>query len=309
MKKLIALLIAFTMVFICGCTNNASQQPGNDKIKIVTTVFPFYDFAKNIVGDRAEVTMLLPTGADVHSFEPTTQDIIKIKESDLFINIGSGADPWTDVVIEDSQNDGVFVVSASDFIDEESLHFDHDISSHSHNYSFDEHIWTSLTNAEDIAEGICNALIRIDSKNAQYYKKNAEAYEKKLNNLDDRFENVVDNSKRNTIVFADSFPFSYFADDYDLRYFSAFPGCSSESEPSAQSVANIIDIVNKENIPVVFYTETSNQKVADMICEETGAQKLLFHSCHTVTKKQFESGISYPDLMEENLKALEKALN
>jgi len=174
MKKLISLLMCFVIVLMCGCTDKVSQSPENNKIKIVTTVFPFYDFVKNIVGDRAEVTMLLPTGADVHSFEPTTQDIIKIKESNLFINIGSGADPWTDVVIEDSKNDGIYVVSASNFIDKERLCFDHDISSHSHNYSFDEHIWTSLSNAEDIVEGICNALMRIDAKNAQYYKKNAE---------------------------------------------------------------------------------------------------------------------------------------
>lgn len=308
MKKLISLFTIIALVFVCGCTNNSTKPSQDDKIQIVTTVFPFYDFVKNIVGDRAEVTMLLPTGADVHSFEPTAQDVIKIKESDLFINIGSGADPWTDVVIEDSINDGIYVVSASEFIDKEHLYYDHE-ASHGHNYNFDEHIWTSLSNAEDIVEGICNALMRIDEKNAQYYKKNAEAYENKIDRLDEKFETVTEYSKRNTIVFADSFPFAYLADDYDLRYISAFPGCSSESEPSAQSIAKIIDVVKKENIPIVFYTETSNQRVADMICEETGAEKFLFHSCHTVTKKQFEGGTTYLELMEENLKALKKALN
>ena len=252
--------------------------------------------------------MLLPTGADVHSFEPTTQDIIKIKDSDLFINIGSGADPWTDVVIEDSQNDGVFVVSASRFVDKDHLHYDHN-ATNGHNYNFDEHIWTSLSNAEDIVEGICDALMRIDTKNAQYYKKNAEVYENKLDRLDEQFENLAEKSRRNTLVFADFFPFAYLADDYDFKYLSAFPGCSSESEPSAQSIANIINFVKEKNIPFVFYTETSNQKVADMICEETGAQKLLLHSCHTVTKRQFESGTTYLELMEENLKAIKKALN
>ncbi len=300
MKKIMSYILITLTVFMCGCSQNNVKDIG--KLKIVTTIFPLYDFTRSIAGDRAEVIMLLPTGAEVHSFEPTTQDVIKIKESDLFIYIGLGLDPWTDALVKESEKDGFSVLSAGQYIEPDELE-----STHSH--SIDEHIWTSLSNAEDIAEAIAEALIKIDPRNSDYYESNCDKYSNKLEKLDDEIENVVEHAKRNTIVFADSFPFHYFAEDYDLIHYAAFSGCSSESEPSAHDIKSVIEKIKEEKIPVVFYTETSNQKVANIISEETGAEKMLMHSCHTVTKDQLNSGVTYLDIMADNLIALKKALN
>lgn len=303
MKKFIALIMAVALtVSLSACGKNTPTADKN-KIQIVATIFPLYDFARQIAGDRAEVTLLLPTGAEVHSYEPTPQDIIKIKESDLFIHLGMDADPWTDAVINDADSNNLNVVSAIRCVDPM-------MEQKAHNGSLvgiDPHVWTSPENAEEIAEAIKDALCRIDSANRGYYDRNEERYSDKLSALDERFERLTE-GKRPFIVFADSFPFRYLSEEYDIRYFSAFPGCSSESEPSAATVSELIETVKQRKIPMVFYTETSNQQLADTVCEETGAGKQLFHSCHTVTEEELRSGVTYLDLMERNLEALKKAI-
>ena len=304
MKKYIAaVLCLFIVLSVAACGRYpADGDNTSDKIKIVTTIFPLYDFARQVAGDRAEVIMLLPAGTQSHSYEVTPQDIIKIKESDLFINIGGSADPWTEAVINDADNHNIEILSAINVVDK--IRSDDKDASH---FEYDEHIWTSPENAEEIVEAISEKLEFIDPRNRAYYERNEEQYTDKLERLDEKFERLTNNSRKK-IVFADKFPFKYFADEYRLKYYSAFPGCSSESEPSAASVSKLIDIIKTENINVVFYTETSNQRLADIVCEETGAKKLLLHSCHTVDKNQLENGITYIDLMLENYEALKEAL-
>ena len=311
-KKLIVCLCV--IMLLCGCTlqNNTSKNNGG-KINIVTTVFPLYDFARNVAGDKANTDMLVTFGADVHSYEPTPRDIIKIIDSDLFINLGSSVDEWTDKVTEAADGKSLNTLSAMDSVDikdEEAVEGMEEERGHSeHTPEPDEHIWTSPKNAELIVKSICSALEKADPSNAGYYKKNAENYIYELNRLDGDIRSAVEGAKRKTVVFADRFPMRYFSDEYGLEYFAAFPGCSSESEPSAATISFLIEKVKSEHIPVVFFTETSDGKVADTICEASGAEKLLFHSCHNITKQQFDGKATYISLMKQNLKALQTALN
>lgn len=302
MKKIIAVMCCVLLTLLQGCAD-IKKVTESDKLSVVTTIFPIYDFAKNVVGDKGEVILLTSLGAQVHSYEPTAKDIIKISESDLFITIGGAADPWTEKVVNATGAEGNSL-AAMDCIDD-LLNEEH---THEHELSVDEHIWTSLENAKDITKAIAQKLSETDSENAAYYKKNAENYSKKLEKLDGEIADICENGKRRTLVFADIFPFRYFAHEYELLWLAAIPGCGGESEPAASDVAKVIETVKSEAIPYVFYTETSDGKIADTICDETGAQKLMMHSCHNVTKKEFDSGVTYLSLMEQNKEVLKKAL-
>lgn len=299
MKKFLTLLLI--IVIAVSFTACSSETKDSRKIHIVTTVFPFYDFAKNVAGDKAEVVLLLPTGAEAHSYEPTMQDVMKIKDCDLFIHLGMNADPWTNNIVGASDFDSKNALQAMECVTPEKDH-------HNHNgYEYDGHIWTSLKNSQTIVHAIAQKLAEKDAENADYYLDNAEKYCNKLDELDKKFTEITKNTEK-SIAFADGFPFRYFVKDYALQYMSLFPGCSGESEPSVEGVTQFIKDVKAKKIGVVFYTETSNGQLPDTICTETGAEKMLFHSCHTVTKKQLDSGVTYLELMENNYNALEKAL-
>ena len=304
MKKIITAILCMAISFsFTACSNTAGRD--ESKVQIVTTIFPLYDFAREIGGDKVQVSLILPTGGEVHSYEPTPKDIIEIKESDLFIAQGADADPWTSAVINDADSKKLNVLYALDSL--ELISEEHEHPSYSSHVHTDPHVWTTPKNAGVISENICKKLSAIDAENADYYKENLAAYKEKLNALDEKFTKLTKDLDK-TIVFADQFPFRYFAREYNLKYLAAFPGCSSESEPTASAVAQIIDTVKKEKISVVFYTETSNKQLANAVCEETGAKKLLFHSCHSVTDEELKSGVTYLDLMEKNYEALKKAV-
>ena len=300
--KFFSALILSVLIF-ASCTVKPDESTGAN-LKIVTTIFPIYDFSTRICGDKAEVVMLLPTGAEAHSYEPTLKDVLKIKESDLFINIGGSADEWAKDITESSDGKKLNILSVS-----KNLELIKESHEHSHEgATFDEHVWTSPKNAIKIAEMIASELCRISPENEEYFKENEKKLLKELTILDDGFTKAIQNASRKTLIFADSFPFRYFTRDYSLDYLAAFPGCSAESEPSVLTVKNLVEKIKSEKIPVVFYTETSNQKMPDAICEETGAEKMLMHSCHTVTKEQLKNKVSYVDLMQDNLRALTEAL-
>ncbi len=296
MKKFLSvILMTVFIVSFSGC--NEVNNKSNSKIQIVATIYPLYDFARSIAGDRADITLLLPCGADAHSYEPTVQDVVAVQESSLFIMLGKDAEPWAEGVAENLAENKV--VSAMDCVNLNEHHYE----GHSF-FEYDQHIWTSLRNSEKIVTAVAESLAEIDNVNEEYYKKNAEEYIKKLEYLDKKFTELTKNAEKK-LVFADRFPFEYFTEDYSLQYYAAFPGCSEESEPSAASVTELINIIKKENIDVVFYTETSNGKLPDMICNDTGAEKALLHSCHTVTREELDSGKTYIELMEENYNTLE----
>ncbi|HHU53449.1 MAG TPA: zinc ABC transporter substrate-binding protein [Clostridiaceae bacterium] len=315
--------------------NDNTDVATNKKLSIVTTIFPQYDFAKQIVGDKANVTMLLKPGLDGHSYEPTPQDIKTIQAGDLFIYTGGENDAWVDSIIEsmgDQAPETMKILDLVDTLDEEIIegmqhdhdHKDHDQEEHDHEdqeghnheedehehiHEIDEHVWTSPVNAIAIVEQITDALKAKDPVNAGIYSENCNAYIEKLEDLDQQFENVVDKGKRKVILFGDRFPFRYFADEYDLDYYAAFTGCSADTEASAATVAFLIDKVRELQLPVVFAIEFSNEKIADSIVEATEAEKLTFHSIHNLSVEELAAGETYISLMEKNLKVLEKALN
>lgn len=313
MKRTAAILIALTLLCLplVGCGAEAAEE--TDGISVVATVFAPYDFARQLVGDRGEVTLLLPPGSEAHSYEPSPKDIIEIQNCDVFIYVGGVSDAWVTDVLE-SVGDGVRTVTLMDCV--ELLEEEHvegmEIDEHEHDdgeVEYDEHVWTSPRNAKLICEKIAAALSEADPEGEAEYSAALEGYCAELDELDAAFTDVVANGVRNTIVFGDRFPLLYFAKAYGLDYYAAWPGCADEAEPSAATVAFLIDKVNEENIPVVFHIELSNEDMADTICEATGAEKLLFSACHNVTRAQFEEGVTYLDLMWQNVDALKEALS
>lgn len=302
MKKILSILLLFiSIISISGC---GTENIENEKIQIVTTIFPYYSFAKEICRDNADVTMLLKPGSESHTFDPTTQDILKIQNSDIFIYNGGESEDWVETILSSVDTTKTTVIKAIDLVD--LIHGEHD--SEEHNHAYDEHIWTSVKNSIKITEAISTKICETDINNADVYKRNTEEYILKLQELDKKFTVLINNSLSKTIIFADRFPFSYFAYDYNLNYTSAFPGCSEETEPSVQTMATIINAIKEQSISAVFYIEFSNQKIADTIQSETGADKLLFHSCHNVTTEEFNSGETYLSIMQQNLDNLKEAL-
>lgn len=303
MKRLIAALLCLCLM-LCGCTAQPEKPHDETKLQIVCTSFPAYDFAREIAGDRAELTLLIKPGSEVHSYEPTPKDMIRIQESDLFICNGGESEQWAKTLITPELNT-IYMMDCVDTVEESA---DGIYNAEDGEPELDEHVWTSPLNAIKISEEICNALCKLDTDNAEAYKTNFAAYKAQLMTLDREFRQVIKNSGKHTLVFADRFPMRYFALEYGLDCYAAFPGCSSETEPSAKTVAYLIDRVREDKIPAVLYMEFSNQKMADVICEDTGCKKLPFYSAHSVSAEQFEQGVSYLDLMRINLNSLKEAL-
>lgn len=303
MKRLIAALLCLCLM-LCGCTAQPEKPHDETKLQIVCTSFPAYDFAREIADDRAELTLLIKPGSEVHSYEPTPKDMIRIQESDLFICNGGESEQWAKTLITPELNT-IYMMGCVDTVEESA---DGIYNAEDGEPELDEHVWTSPLNAIKISEEICNALCKLDTDNAEEYKMNFTAYKAQLMALDREFRQVIKNSGKHTLVFADRFPMRYFALEYGLDCYAAFPGCSSETEPSAKTVAYLIDRVREDKIPAVLYMEFSNQKMADVICEDTGCKKLPFYSAHSVSAEQFEQGVSYLDLMRINLNSLKEAL-
>lgn len=303
MKRLIAILLCLCLM-LCGCTAQPEKPHDETKLQIVCTSFPAYDFAREIAGDRAELTLLIKPGSEVHSYEPTPKDMIRIQESDLFICNGGESEQWAKTLITPELNT-IYMMDCVDTVEESA---DGIYNAEDGEPELDEHVWTSPLNAIKISEEICNALCKLDTDNAEAYKTNFATYKAQLMALDREFRQVIKNSGKHTLVFADRFPMRYFALEYGLDCYAAFPGCSSETEPSAKTVAYLIDRVREDKIPAVLYMEFSNQKMADVICEDTGCKKLPFYSAHSVSAEQFEQGVSYLDLMRINLNSLKEAL-
>lgn len=320
LKRILSLLLLLTL--LTGCT----QEPETSGLTIVTTIFPPYDFARAIAGDTAHITMLLSPGAEAHSFEPTPRDIIAIQSCDLFIYAGGENEAWVADMIDALDIDKSKVISMMDVVSpltEEALPGLESGHEHTHDHEhdascehgqdedtseYDEHVWTSPKNAALIAQAIADRLCSIDPTNAGLYSTRCANYRQELSALDEKFRSLVENASRRTLVFADRFPARYFTEEYGLEYYAAFPGCSADTEPSAATIAFLIDTVNEQNIPAVFSIELSNGRLASAIAEATGTKVLTFTSCHNLTKEEFDSGATYISLMEGNLSSLQEAL-
>ena len=313
MKKTlsITILLAMLCALLSGC--GAQSEPEGEGISVVATVFAPYDFARQLVGERGEVTLLLPPGSEAHSYEPSPKDIIGIQNCDLFIYVGGVSDAWVSDVLESVGGEvrTVTLMDCVELLEEEhveGMEVDEDEHEHEGEIEYDEHVWTSPRNAELICEKIAAALCEVDPEGAEEYGTALESYCAQLDELDAAFTEVVENGVRDTVVFGDRFPLLYFAKAYGLNYYAAWPGCADEAEPSAATVTFLIDKVKAEGIPVVFHIELSNEDMADTICNETGAKKMLFSACHNVTRAQFDAGVTYLELMWQNVDALREAL-
>lgn len=303
-KKLVCLLVLFCL-FLPAC---ATAAPAGDGIVVVATLFPQYDFARQIAGDQAEVRLLLPPGVETHAFEPSPQDIIAIHEADVFIYTGDHMEPWAHRIAESTEGN-VLIADASEGIELfAEAHDGEEEETHEHHELYDPHIWTDPMMAANMARNIENALCESDPANSEAYRANAKAYIAELESLDADIRALTDSAAKKKIYFGGRFAMSYFAMRYDIECEAVFDSCSSESEPSARRVAQLIDEIKASGAPVIFYEELADPKIARTIAEATGAEMLLLHSCHNLSAEEFSAGETYLSLMRKNLENLKKAL-
>lgn len=336
---LVALLaIAFAFG---GCTASpeVADTAEKDGLSVVATNFVGYDMARNIGGERAEVTMLLSPGEETHSFDPTPADMIQIQNSDIFLYVGGESDDWVrnllssmegspmiafafmehTAVYEEEHKEGMMESRDHDheadhapdegaIVEEKEDDHDHEISEDLDDGEYDEHVWTSVANAMRLAEGIEAAFCDVDPEGASFYHQNAENYISRLKELDAAYWEVVAEADRKWILFGDRFPFLYMMKEYGLDYYAAFPGCSSETEPNAATIAFLIDKGREEGVPVILKEALSNGNIASAIAEEVDAEVLTMYSCDNIPVTEFEAGESYLSLMTKNLEVLKEAL-
>ncbi len=331
MKKFISVFICLIIVIgvFAGCNNTVSSE--KNKLSIVTTIFPEYDWVNQILGenkDKADVTMLLDNGVDLHSYQPTAEDLIKINSCDLFVYVGGESDEWVDDVLKNSVNNNVTVINLLDALgdkvkteeivegmqeDDEHEHEDESDEheeEHEHENEADEHVWLSLKNAEFFCNLIAEKLSVIDPESSEIYKKNASDYSKKLSDLDNQYKQLLDNVKTKTLLFGDRFPFRYLADDYNIKYYAAFVGCSAETEASFETISFLSKKVDELNLPCVIALEKSNHKIAQTIINNTKDKNqsvLVLDSMQSQSMKDVSDGVSYLSVMQSNLDVLKTA--
>jgi zinc transport system substrate-binding protein len=310
--KLLILIFALLIsaLPLCSCAGTSAEG-----ISIVTTIFAPYDFAKAIGGENVSVKMLLSPGADIHSYDPTPKDMLALKKCDIFICVGGTSDAWAEEILASVENEDIVIIKLMEhtegLICSDHSHEDEDHGhGHDHDHGeFDEHVWTSPRNAALACEAIADALCALDAENAETYRSNFSEYSSALSALDEEIKSIVAGAARTEIVFGDRFPLIYFANAYGLTYHSAFPGCAGDTEPSASTIAELMSKVKINGIPAVFCLGLSQGNIADTICAETGAKKLVFHSCENVSKNDFRDGVTYLELMQRNAQALREALS
>ena len=316
-KKLIAIFIlsAVLTAIFASCGNYQEK----DKLYVIGTVFPQYDFARQIGGEHIDCEMLLQPGADSHSYTgDDPSDIYRIMKCDLFIYVGGETDSeWVERIKDSIESSGqkspVFLslCDVCDTIEEDStgiIDEENESDESEAEPESDEHVWTSPKNAVLACLAIKDAMIGLDPKNAESYEENCTNYVDELLQLDEDYYTMIKNADSKTLVFADRFPFRYLAEEFGLSCYAAFSGCSSQSEPAPTTILKLCDLVEFKNIPCVFYIETSNSKVPEIISNATGCETALLHSCHTISQKELDSGETYLSIMKNNLSSLRKAL-
>ena len=304
-----------------------TTEDSGKKLKIVTTIFPEYDWTRAILGaqmDDVDLTMLLDNGTDLHSFQPAVKDIMKVSGCDLLIYVGGESDQWIEDALESAQNKNMKTINLmevlGDSIKEEETVEGMQGSEHEHEHDhededekeYDEHVWTSLRNASVICDAIAETLEEMDPENKDVYASNAAAYQEKLSNLDTEYQNTVDSAKQNTLLFADRFAFRYLVDDYGLNYYAAFSGCSAESEASFKTVTFLAEKLDELGLKTVLTIEKSDDRIAQTVIEntETKDQKILeLNSMQSITSDEIADGVTYLSVMEDNLDVLKEALN
>ena len=309
MRNFRTLACAILILVLTACTVG-SALAAEGVFSIVCTSFPCYDAARAVAGDRADIQLLIKPGAEVHSFEPTPSDIMTLADCDLFVYVGGESDAWVTDILSSFGSDAPRTLRFFDCVEGIEAEHDHGAEHADHDeVEYDEHIWTSPVNACAMVNAVVDALCEIDPVNEALYRGNAQNYVSEIEALDAQIREVVANAARREVIFADRFPLLYFAEEYGLDWFAAFPSCSSESEPSAKTIAALIDKVVMDKIPVIYVLELSNGRTAQAISAETGTQVRTFYSMQNVTESDFSAGETYVTLMERNIAALQEGLN
>lgn len=323
-----------------GSYTSISSESG--KPQIIATLFPQFDFARHIAKDMADVVLLLPPGVESHSYEPSPSEILKMHNADVLLYTGESMEAWSHKLVESLEDSGsdCLVVDVSKGITltrtedieaemnrknaESDEHDNHEENNHedeaaeddhqgeeaaSHSHVYDPHIWTNPQLAKVMVDNILEALCSADPQNAEEYRANASAYKQELDALDQEFKEIIENGEQKEVIFGSRFAFYYFTKRYNLTYQSAFDSCSAETEPSVKRMKELIDEIRRENIPAIFYSEMEEPKTARFISNETGAKMLMLHSCHNVTKDEWENGETYLSLMKQNAINLKEGLN
>ena len=291
MKRLIALFLC--MIFLCGCSQINNKT---DKLNIVATNFVCYDFARAVLGDKAEITMLIPPGSDMHAFEPSAKDIANIHDCDLFLYIGGTTDNWAEKTL-------------SGISDNKSIRLIDTVTLIKNGETYDEHVWGSPENAIKMINAILEKTCEIDANNSDLYRKNAKDYIEKIDSAEQKTKSVIDSAKVKKIVVADRFPLIYFTEYYGLEYEAAFGGCEHDTDASLHTVAHLIDSVKEDKLTAVYRIGGSGLSVADAVSKGTGAKILKLNSYQNISADQFKNGITYIDIMNKNAETLREGLN
>ncbi len=312
-KTILISLLIVAIVLVAGCTNNVKQTP-TEKISVVTTLFPLYEFAKEVGKDKVEVTLLLPPGAEAHTFEPKPSDIQKINNADVFLYIGAGMEPWAHDIVDGSNNKELLLIDASSKVtlikagehdehEHEEEEHDHESEEHEeeHNHGeYDPHIWLDFENDQKVVSAIAESLSQKDPANKDFYLKNAQDYNAKLGKLHADYVSSLSDCKQNEFISGGHNAFSYLAHKYNLETISAF-GISPDSEPTPQKIKEIVDLTKEHGIKYIYFEKLVNPKMAETIAAEAGATTLVLNPAHNLQKEQFEQGVTFISLMEENL--------
>ena len=321
-KRILALLLAAAVALpLCACAP-AGEEAEDGRLQVVCSLFPYYDFVREIGGAYVSPRLLVTAGREAHSFEPTPMDVIRVSRADVFVYNGGEGEQWVDEILSSAGENIPTVLRMMDYADtltEEPLagHDDHDHADHDHEHEddhdsddieYDEHIWTSPVQVMKLCRAIGDALCAADPAHAAVYRSNLENYLGQLAELDVAFRQVCSEKKRSLLVFGDRFPLLYFCREYGLDYRAAFHGCSSDTEPSLYTLKFLIDKVRQQDIPVVYALELSSRKVADAIAETTGAKVETFYSCQTVSQADWAAGEGYVSLMRRNVTALREGI-
>lgn len=319
MKKIIMLLLVVLLVAmpVIGCSDNKElaevETSDNGKLKVVATIFPAYDWVREVAGDKAELTLLQSQGVDLHSYQPTVQDMAKISDCDLFIYVGGVSDSWVEEAIQNAKNESIQTLNLLEVLGDraklEEMVEGMQEEEHDHEEEEakeeDEHIWLSLKNAQIITEAITEKLVSLDSENGNTYQENLAAYNEKLSSLDQEFASNVADAKAKTLVFGDRFPFRYLLDDYEIDYYAAFPGCSAETEASFETIIFLADKVDELGLKDVMVLENSNEKIAQSIIQNTKEQKAEIVVLNSL-QSAVDEGETYLSVMANNLQTLEE---
>lgn len=286
----------YVLLSLCACKTQDTASDSGGKISIVTTIYPLYDFARAVAGDRADIKLLIDPASEVHSFDPSPSDIAAIYDCDLFLYIGGESDTWVDRVLADVNVSSLKAMNNVKLITEDGEH------------EYDEHIWTSPENAIAIIGAVCDNLCDISGADAEYFTENRDTYTDSIRAVQSDIRNAVQESQSKYILVADRFPFKYFVNEFGIEYKAAFGGCATSSDISLKVMGELTKTVRDQGLSAAFYTEMSNRTVADALAEETGVALYELHSAHNVTADDFNAGVTYVDIMKRNLEALRKGM-